>query len=76
LAVIARRAARRHFLTERGASVLWVLFAVLYFVILLTLGLTTWRKGHMVLFWIGIIFPILWLIGAVIGPSPRAAAAR
>ena len=55
---------------------LWVLFAVLYFVILLTLGLTTWRKGHMVLFWIGIIFPILWLIGAVISPSPRTAAAR
>jgi hypothetical protein len=56
--------------------VLWLLFAVLYFVILLTLGLTTWRKGHMVLFFIGIIFPILWLIGAVIGPAPRAAAAR
>jgi hypothetical protein len=76
LAVIARRVAAVFSLTERGASVLWLLLAVLYLVILLTLGLTTWRKCHMVLFWIGIIFPILWLIGAVISPSPRAAAAR
>jgi hypothetical protein len=56
--------------------VLWFLLAVLYVVILLTLGLTTWRKGHKALFLIGIIFPILWLVGAVIGPTPRAATAR
>jgi ATP/ADP translocase len=66
-------------LPERGAAVstvLWFLFAVLYLVILVTLGLTTLRKGHVFLFVIGIFLPFLWLIGAVIGPTPRVASAR
>ncbi len=58
------------------STVLWFLLAVLYLVILVTLGVTTLRKGHVVLFVIGIFFPLLWLIGAVIGPTPRAASAR
>jgi hypothetical protein len=37
-------------------------------------GLATFRKGHYWLFWIGFILPILWIIGALIGPTPRAAA--
>ncbi len=49
------------------------MLAVLYFVILITLGVTTLRKGHIVLFCVGIIFPVLWVIGALIGPSPRVA---
>ncbi len=57
-------------------TVVWFLLAVLYLVILVTLGLTTLRKGHVVLFIVGIIFPFLWLIGAVIAPTPRAAGAR
>jgi hypothetical protein len=52
---------------------LWVLLGFLYFVILLTLGLTTLRKGHMFLFLLGIIFPFLWVIGAVIAPTQRVA---
>jgi hypothetical protein len=52
---------------------LWVLLGVLYFVILLTLGLATLRKGHLFLFFIGIIFPVLWLVGALIPATPRAA---
>jgi hypothetical protein len=55
---------------------LWFLVGVLYFVILLTLGLTTLRKGHMFLFFVGIVFPFLWLIGALIAPTPRAAGAQ
>jgi hypothetical protein len=55
---------------------LWVLLGILYFVILFTLGLTTLRKGHIVLFIVGIVFPVLWLIGAMIGPTPRAARAQ
>lgn len=47
--------------------------AVLYVVLLVTLGLMTLRKGHWVMFIIGIFLPIFWLIGAVI--PPRAAAA-
>lgn len=55
------------------SSVIWFMLAVLYFVILITLGVTTLRKGHIVLFCVGIIFPVLWVIGALIGPSPRVA---
>jgi hypothetical protein len=58
------------------SAILWVVCAVVYFVVLVTLGLATLRKGHILLFIIGIIFPILWIFGALIGPSPRAAGAR
>ena len=43
-------------------------FGVLYFILLLTLGILCLRKGHWVMFIIGIIFPLFWLIGAVIPP--------
>jgi hypothetical protein len=46
---------------------------VLYLVILFTLGLMTLRKGHGWLFFFGIFFPILWLIGAVMRPAGAAA---
>jgi hypothetical protein len=55
---------------------LWVFLGVLYFVVLLTLGLTTLRKGHLFLFFVGFVFPFLWLLGAMIGPTPRAAGAH
>ncbi len=41
---------------------------VLYLVLLITLGVITLRKGHWVMFIIGIFLPIFWLIGAVIPP--------
>ena len=47
----------------------------LYLIILFTLGLMTLRKGHWVMFIIGIFFPLLWLIGAVIPPTTTAEAA-
>jgi hypothetical protein len=53
---------------------IWFMLAVLYLALLWTLGLMTFRKGHHVLFWVGIVFPILWIIGAVIAPTPAAAA--
>ena len=46
----------------------------LYLIILFTLGLMTLRKGHWVMFIIGIFFPLLWLIGAVIPPTTAEAA--
>ncbi len=55
------------------ATFLWVLLSIFYFVILVTLGLTTFRKGHVLLFIFGIFFPLLWLVGALIAPTPRAA---
>ena len=41
---------------------------VIYLVLIVTLGILTIRKGHWVLFLIGIIFPILWIIGAIMPP--------
>jgi hypothetical protein len=43
---------------------------VLYLVLLFTVAVMTFRKGHWVLGLIGFIFPILWLIGAVL-PARR-----
>ena len=54
----------------------WFLIAVVYLVVLATLGVSTLRRGHTVLFIIGIIVPLVWVIGAVIAPSPRAAGPR
>jgi len=48
--------------------------AFLYLVILFTLGLTTLRKGHWVMFIVGIVIPIFWLIGALIPPKHAAEA--
>ena len=44
----------------------WILLSVIYLVLLVTLGVITFRKGHWILGLIGIIFPVLWLIGAVL----------
>lgn len=48
-----------------------ILSGVIYLVLIFTLALMTFRKGHWVLGIIGFIFPFLWLIGAIM-PSRRA----
>ncbi|MBV8303241.1 MAG: hypothetical protein JOZ04_03455 [Acidimicrobiia bacterium] len=48
--------------------------AILYFVLLITLGVMTLRKGHWVMFIVGIFLPIFWIIGAIM-PSARPAGA-
>ena len=58
------------------SAMFWFLFAVLYLVVLATLGVATLRRGHIVLFIIGIIVPLVWVIGALIAPRPRAAGVR
>ena len=55
---------------------LWIILAVLYIMLWVTLGMTTFRKGHKALFWFGIIFPLLWIVGAIMEPTPAAAAAE
>jgi hypothetical protein len=55
---------------------LWILLGVLYIVLLVSLGMTTLRKGHTALFWIGIIFPVLWIVGAIMQPTRGVAAAE
>jgi hypothetical protein len=43
---------------------------VIYLVLLCTLAVMSFRKGHWVLGLIGFVFPLLWLIGAVL-PAKR-----
>jgi hypothetical protein len=47
---------------------------LLYLVLMFTLGLMTLRKGHWVMFIVGIPIPLFWLIGALM-PSARPQAA-
>jgi hypothetical protein len=52
----------------------WILSIVLisiYVVALFTVCVVTFRKGHVILGIIGIFFPFLWFIGAVL-PDRRA----
>jgi hypothetical protein len=44
---------------------------IIYLVLLFTLAVMTFRKGHWVLGLIGFIFPLLWLIGAVLPDKRR-----
>jgi hypothetical protein len=44
----------------------FVIGGVLYFILLVTLGIITIRKGHWVMFIIGIFIPLFWIIGALL----------
>jgi hypothetical protein len=44
---------------------------ILYLVLLITMGVLTIRKGHVVLFIIGLFLPFFWLIGAIMAPVRR-----
>ena len=50
---------------------LYVGFGIIYVVLLITLGVLAIRKGHWVMFIIGIFFPLFWLIGALMPPVMR-----
>jgi hypothetical protein len=52
--------------TGGGFVALW---AVIYFVLIITLGIMSIRKGHWVMFIIGIFLPFFWLIGALLPPT-------
>jgi hypothetical protein len=43
--------------------------AILYVVLLITLGILTIRKGHWVMFILGIFLPLFWIIGALMRPK-------
>ncbi|MFZ0972838.1 MAG: hypothetical protein WAN22_11475 [Solirubrobacteraceae bacterium] len=53
---------------------LWILLGIVYVACWIYFGLATFRKGHYWMFWIGFFIPILWIIGAFIAPTERAAA--
>ena len=47
----------------------FVIGGILYFILLVTLGIMSIRKGHWVMFIIGIFIPIFWIIGALMPPK-------
>ena len=47
---------------------------ILYLVVAFTLGLMTLRNRHGWMFFFGIFFPVLWIIGALMKPPAAAAA--
>jgi hypothetical protein len=46
--------------------------AVIWITLFIVLGVSTLRNGHTILFIIGIIFPLLWVFGAIMPPTERA----
>ena len=44
---------------------------IIYLILLITAGVLTLRNRHIVLFILGIIFPLLWIIGAIMSPRSR-----
>ena len=57
------------------STFVWILLGAIYLTALIVLGMSTLRKGHYFLFVVGIVFPFLWIVGALMGPTPRAAGA-
>ena len=45
--------------------------AALYIVLIVTLGILCIRKGHWVMFIVGLFLPFMWLIGAIMPPVRR-----
>ena len=48
--------------------------AILWIVLMITLGIMTLRKGHWVLFILGIFLPLFWIIGAIMPPAASSRA--
>lgn len=51
----------------------WTLIAglgVIYLSLMFTMAVVTFQKKHIALFVAGFIFPILWLLGAMMAPKP------
>ena len=47
------------------------LLVAIYLILLVVLGVTSLRKGHWIMFIIGIFIPLFWIIGAVMPPVER-----
>ena len=52
-----------------ASSTAVVLLGIAWFILLVTLGVMSIRKGHRVMFVIGIFIPLLWIIGALMPPK-------
>jgi ABC-type multidrug transport system permease subunit len=68
-----RRRRKTVTISAKETEMFWIIGgAILYFVLIVTLGVMTIRKGHWFMFVIGIFLPFFWLIGAIM-PSRRVA---
>jgi hypothetical protein len=54
-----------------ATSVPAITIAVLYVLVFIFLGIRCLRKGHWIMFIIGIPIPLFWFIGALIPPVQR-----
>ena len=50
---------------------LWVILGIVWLILLITLGIMSIRRGHWVMFLIGLFFPVFWIIGALLPPRQR-----
>ena len=46
---------------------------VLYLVLIITLAITSFRKGHWVLGLVGFFLPVFWIVGAILPSKYRRA---
>jgi hypothetical protein len=46
--------------------------ALIYFLLVVTLGVMSLRKGHWVMFILGFALPVFWFVGALMPPTLRA----
>ncbi len=53
---------------KRGIANMGWIFGIIYFVLLVTLGILSLRKGHWVMFIVGLFIPLFWIIGALMPP--------
>jgi hypothetical protein len=67
----ARRIRAGHDRRRGTPMVLGFTLGIIYLVLLLVFAVLSFRKGHWVLGLIGFIFPVLWIIGAIL-PSRYA----
>jgi len=55
---------------------LWILLAALYLTALIVLGFATLAQGPHRALLVEIVFPLLWIVGALMAPTAKVAAAE
>jgi hypothetical protein len=55
--------------------IIWLLLAMVYLALLVTVGLIVLRKGHTILFFVGIFVPLVWIAAVFLPPTSAASTA-
>ncbi len=56
------------------STTLSIILGIVWLLLLVSLGVMSIRKGHWIMFVIGIFVPIFWIIGALMPPTLAARA--